>query len=51
MDFLSYILQPRAWTEHWGWALPLAQPSPIFLSSFLPFLYLVRSCASTPGRM
>lgn len=34
MDFLSY-LQPRAWTEHEGWALPLVQPSPISLS-FLP---------------
>lgn len=50
MNFLSYILQFDAWTEDWNWAPAPAQRA--LYPCHLSFLHhLVRSCASTPGRM
>lgn len=50
MNFHSYTLQPEAWTEHWGWALPPAQRA-LYLCHLSLLYHLVRLCASTPGRM
>lgn len=50
MNFYSYTFQPGAWTEYSDWALPPTQQA-LYLSHLSFLHHLVRSCASTPGRM